>query len=57
MCKSAYTDRPSKWFLLGVCNWATGGCANDAYPVDGFARVSYFSKWISNTIDNNGGPD
>ena len=55
MCKSIYTDRQSKWFLLGVFNWVTDGCAY-GFP-DGFARVSYFNEWISNTIDNNGGPN
>lgn len=38
------------WTLVGLTSWWFGDCANDRFP-GVFARVSYFSTWITKHID------
>ena len=52
MCK--FTDY--QWVLVGITSFRHyHGCAS-GIP-DGFTRAPEFSHWITDQIDNNGGPN
>ena len=55
MCK--YGNKVNnQWVLLGITSFThRSGCASG--KPDGFVRVSSFSQWITDQVDNYGGPN
>lgn len=40
------------WVLAGITSFGSG-CSNKGYHPDVYIRISYYNKWIANTMSQN----